>query len=39
MSLGHTAPAKGIEAPDTTLALYPPSDMVCNREYGPETTP
>lgn len=39
MSLGQTAPAKGIEAPDTILTLYSPSDMVSSREYGPETTP
>ena len=31
MSLGYTAPAKGIKAPDAIFALYPPSDMESNR--------
>lgn len=32
MSLGYTAPAKGIKAPDAILAMYPPSDMESERK-------
>ena len=39
MSLGYTAPVKGIKAPDAIFALYPPSDMESNRTCWPESTP
>jgi acetyl esterase/lipase len=32
MSLGYTAPAHGIKAPDAIFGLYPPSDMESDRE-------
>lgn len=38
MSLGYTAPAKGIKAPDAVFALYPPSDMESDRKRYQEST-
>ncbi|CAD6593414.1 MAG: hypothetical protein ASARMPRED_007502 [Alectoria sarmentosa] len=35
MSLGYTAPAKGIKAPDAIFALYPPSDMESDHWHKP----
>nr|WBO01276.1 putative type I non-reducing polyketide synthase [Cladonia uncialis] len=35
MSLGYTAPVKGIKAPDAIFALYPPSDMESNHWHQP----
>nr|WBO01262.1 putative type I non-reducing polyketide synthase [Cladonia rangiferina] len=35
MSLGYTAPARGIKAPDAIFALYPPSDMESNHWHQP----
>lgn len=32
MSLGYTAPARGIKAPDAIFGLYPPSDMESERK-------
>ena len=32
MSLGYTAPERGIKPPDVVLAMYPPSDMESDRE-------
>ena len=39
MSLGYTAPAKGIKAPDAIFALYPPSDMESDRKCRTESDP
>ena len=38
MSLGYTAPAKGIKAPDAVFGLYPPSDMESDRKWNSEAT-
>nr|AGI60156.1 type I polyketide synthase PKS4 [Dolichousnea longissima] len=35
MSLGYTAAAKGIKAPDAVFALYPPSDMESDHWHKP----
>lgn len=35
MSLGYTAPARGIKAPDAVFALYPPSDMESDHWHKP----
>ena len=38
MSLGYTAPARGIKAPDAVFGLYPPSDMESDRKCHCEST-
>ncbi|KAL6718201.1 hypothetical protein ACLMJK_004289 [Lecanora helva] len=35
MSLGYTAPARGIKAPDAVFAMYPPSDMESDHWHKP----
>lgn len=37
MSLGYTAPSRGIEPPTAIFAEYPPSDMESDREYQSES--
>ena len=32
MSLGYTAPQRGVEAPEAIFALYPPSDFEAERK-------
>jgi len=33
MSLGYTAPTRGIKAPNAIFALYPPSDFESDRKF------